>query len=170
MQTGNSYFVFLLVPFLPVFSSPQFVASSSNWDWGSSSFLASSICLGLKKLGWLVEDRSLAHILSVITTLFCSSVIRCKSRQQHTFCHFHMIPNSQHKTTQHLVNPEREDCCTVCNNPKNIKPAIKGRVMWNLQMGKYSSFFIFLDKLYYFPQSLVVLGQEENKNTDSYFM
>jgi hypothetical protein len=31
--------------------------------------------LGFKKLGWLVEESSLAHILSVITTLFILSVI-----------------------------------------------------------------------------------------------
>ena len=41
------------------------------------SFFCSDIFLGPKKLGWLVEDNSLAHILSVITTLFCFSVILC---------------------------------------------------------------------------------------------
>ena len=33
----------------------------------------------LQKDGWFVEDNILAHILSVITTLFCFSVILCKN-------------------------------------------------------------------------------------------
>lgn len=34
------------------------------------------------KLGWFVDDSIRAHILSVITTLFCFSVIRCKSNKK----------------------------------------------------------------------------------------
>lgn len=47
-----------------------------NWVSGFPSSLVCLTFFGSKKLGWFVEDRSLAHILSVITTLFCLSVIR----------------------------------------------------------------------------------------------
>jgi hypothetical protein len=46
-----------------------------SWAVLSSSFFASSTTLLQRKLGWLVEESSLAHILSVIETLFCFSVI-----------------------------------------------------------------------------------------------
>lgn len=51
-------------------------ASASN-SWFISSSLSSKMTSHLRKLGWFVEDSSLAHILSVIATLFCVSVTRC---------------------------------------------------------------------------------------------
>jgi|APAra0007618328_1042625.scaffolds.fasta_scaffold04444_2 hypothetical protein len=36
------------------------------------------------KLGWFVDDNIRAHILSVITTLFCLSVIRCAEKRKET--------------------------------------------------------------------------------------
>jgi hypothetical protein len=42
-----------------------------------SASLASSISSSLRKLGWFVEDSSLAHILSVILTLFRVDVTLC---------------------------------------------------------------------------------------------
>lgn len=51
------------------------------WFNVSSSFFSSTTSFPIRKLGWFVDDRSLAHILSVITTLFCFSVIRCKIEQ-----------------------------------------------------------------------------------------
>ena len=42
-----------------------------------SASLASSMSFSLKKLGWFVEDSSLAHILSVILTLFRVDVTLC---------------------------------------------------------------------------------------------
>lgn len=62
-------------------SSSQF-SPSNNWAGGCLTFLNSVTCLGLMKLGWLVEESSLAHILSVMTTLFCFSVIRCMQNKK----------------------------------------------------------------------------------------
>jgi hypothetical protein len=42
-----------------------------------SASLAASTSFWLRKLGWLVEDSSLAHILSVILTLFLVDVTLC---------------------------------------------------------------------------------------------
>ena len=42
-----------------------------------SASLASRISSSLRKLGWFVEDSSLAHILSVILTLFRVDVTLC---------------------------------------------------------------------------------------------
>ena len=58
--------------------SSLLLSPSGNW-MGVGSLLASITSLAFKKLGWLVEERSLAHIRSVITTLFCLSVILCVS-------------------------------------------------------------------------------------------
>lgn len=59
-------------------SSSLVLSPSPNWVWvWAPSFSTSVTCLAFRKLGWLVDARSLAHILSVITTLFCLSVIRC---------------------------------------------------------------------------------------------
>lgn len=68
MQGSSSVFDFLSLQFSP----------SNKPVAGCFSSLASAMSLGFKKLGWLVEESSLAHILSVITTLFCFSVIRCE--------------------------------------------------------------------------------------------
>jgi len=45
--------------------------------FGSSPVFSSALFLETVKLGWFVEDKTLAHILSVITTLFWPSMILC---------------------------------------------------------------------------------------------
>lgn len=57
---------------------------SNNWVCGTSSSCSLVTSFGCRKLGWLVEARSLAHILSVITTMFCLSVTRCIPINQKT--------------------------------------------------------------------------------------
>ena len=50
--------------------------------FSGTSFFSSVISLGSKKLDWFVEDISLVHILSVIATLFCFSVILCNKQKR----------------------------------------------------------------------------------------
>lgn len=70
--------VMLVSAFLTNLLSSEQLFSNCCWVCGSSSSSSwSTVYFPLKKLGWFVEDRSLAHILSVITTLFCLSIIRC---------------------------------------------------------------------------------------------
>lgn len=46
-----------------------------------------------KKLGWFVDARSLAHILSVNLTVFWVSVTRCKTKQLHVNKYFNKSMN-----------------------------------------------------------------------------
>jgi len=83
-----------------------FANAGADWFFALaalSASLAASMSFWLRKLGWLVEDSSLAHILSVILTLFLVDVtlcgqnkfshIDCKSnitRDREEFCLSHM--------------------------------------------------------------------------------
>lgn len=82
-----------------------FFAFSPLFMWLAtlSASLAASMSFWLRKLGWLVEDSNLAHILSVILTLFLVDVtlcgqdkfshVDCKSnitRDREEFCLSHM--------------------------------------------------------------------------------
>lgn len=63
-----------------VFDAGVLPLSAASSSFNFSSFFTFSTSFGHKKLGWLVEERSRAHILSVITTLFCRSVMRCMGK------------------------------------------------------------------------------------------
>lgn len=91
-QKNVHYSLFVVLEVSLVADRPllQFSPSSNCVLVGCSfSFFASARSLGFKKLGWLVEDKSLAHILSVIITLFCLSIIRCKIRIHRCFSKNH---------------------------------------------------------------------------------
>ena len=57
--------------------SPSKSCVLCRWCSSSSCFMFSTSSW-LRKQGWFVEHSTLAHIRSVITTLFCFSVILCK--------------------------------------------------------------------------------------------
>lgn len=75
------------------------ISSSPDWSNTSSSLLSSITSLAVQKVGWVVEDKSLAHILSVITTLCCLSVILCKISKKNQNNKMKMQPISLNKIT-----------------------------------------------------------------------
>jgi hypothetical protein len=60
------------------FLTKAFSPSTSGICGSSSSNPAPSTSWCVRKHGWFVEHNTRAHIRSVITTLFCFSVILCK--------------------------------------------------------------------------------------------
>jgi hypothetical protein len=68
---------FYFSPFANTDADCFFISSLPSLLAALSASLAASMSFWLKKLGWLVEERSLAHILSVILTLFRVDVTLC---------------------------------------------------------------------------------------------
>ncbi|KAL2897650.1 Auxin-binding protein ABP19a [Bienertia sinuspersici] len=54
---------------------PVMEDDSTDRDYTTAQSIVGTCPIMVQKLGWLVDDKSLAYILSVITTLFCFSVI-----------------------------------------------------------------------------------------------
>lgn len=116
-----------------VFPSLQFSLSNS-WVGGSSSSLASATTLEHKKLGWFVDERSLAHILSVMTTLFCFSVTRCtknlvsyirKRKGNIMMSKVYQVKNERLEQAMHEVLVKFRRSCRVHKqrtNTKKIEP------------------------------------------------
>ena len=104
-----------------------FANTGADWFFASSPLftrlatlsasLAASMSFWLRKLGWLVEDSNLAHILSVILTLFLVDVTLCgQNKFSHVDCKSNITRDREELCLSHMeatLFPARRHIATL---------------------------------------------------------